>query len=182
MSSATEIATLRERNAFKMYACFPVPRFVFLASLFASRIVLMLASAATLLLAAKYVFGLPLPLTSVHTLRALPVVLLGAAMLLAFGAWLASHARTLAGVELLCNVAYYPLLFFGDLTIPLTAAPEWLRSALHVLPTTAFAVVLRGVFLAQASYAQVAWPLAGLIAWTLVFLILATLSFRWHHD
>ncbi|HEV3105354.1 MAG TPA: ABC transporter permease [Trinickia sp.] len=182
MSGATEIATLRERNAFKMYACFPVPRFVFLASLIASRMVLMLASATTLVVVSKYGFGLPLPLASVHTLRALPVALLGAAMLLAFGTLLASRARTLAEVELWCNVTYYPLLFFGDLTIPLTAAPEWLRSALRVLPTNAFAVALRGVFIGEASYAQVAWPLAGLIAWTLVFLILATVSFRWHHD
>jgi ABC-2 type transport system permease protein len=182
ISTATTIAALRERNTFKMYVCFPVSRFVFLASLIVSRVVMMLISAASLMLVATYGFHLHLPLWSTQALRAVPVILLGAAMLLSFGTLLASRARSLSEVELWCNATYYPLLFFSDLTIPLAAAPDWLRAALKVLPTSQFAIALRGVFIDNASYLQMAWPLAAMLGWTLIFLTTATLAFRWYHD
>ncbi|PMS38417.1 ABC-2 type transport system permease protein [Trinickia symbiotica] len=182
ISTATTIAALRERNTFKMYVCFPVSRLVFLASLIASRILLMLASAATLLLVATYGYKLHLPIWTGQAARAIPVILLGAAMLLSFGTLLASRARSLSEVELWCNVTYYPLLFFSDLTIPLSAAPDWLRAALRLLPTNQFVVALRGIFIDNASYAQMAWPLAAMLGWTLIFLTTATLAFRWYYD
>ncbi|MDN7676310.1 ABC transporter permease [Burkholderia oklahomensis] len=182
VSTATTIATLRERNTFKMYVCFPVSRFVFLASLIVSRVLLMLAASVTLMLAARYLFQVPLPLWSVRALRAIPIVLLGAAMLLSLGTLLASRARSVAAAEAWCNLIYFPLLFFSDLTIPLRAAPHWLRVVLLVLPTNQFAVALRGVFIRDAGYAQAAWPLAVVAGWTLVFLAGAALTFRWHQD
>jgi ABC-type multidrug transport system permease subunit len=113
-------------------------------------------------------------------LRALPILLLGGAMLLSFGTLIASRGKSLAEIELWDNLTYYPLLFFSDLTIPLTAIPDWMRGALKVIPTYQFAVAFRGVLLDDASYAQVAFPLLTMLCWTVVCFTLGTLRFQWH--
>jgi ABC-2 type transport system permease protein len=181
-STASGIGALRESNTFKIYVCFPVSRRVFLAAMICARIVMMLLSAATLMLVARYGFGIHLPLWQPQALRALPVLLIGGAMLLSFGILLASRGRSLAEIELWCNLTYYPLLFFSDLTIPLTAVPDWMRAVLKVIPTNQFAVALRGVFLDDRSYAQVAFPLVTMICWAVVCFTLGTLRFRWHQN
>lgn len=180
-STVSAIATLRERNTFKLYVCFPVSRLMFIGALIVARMVMMALSAAILLAVARLAFGIALPLWSPSGLRALPVVLLGAAMILSFGVLLASRARSLAAAELACNVTYYPLLFFSDLTIPMNGAPAWLRDALKVIPTNQFAVALRGVLLEGAPYPQFTLQLTAMCACTAVFLLLAARAFRWHH-
>ena len=116
-STTTAIASLRERNTFKLYVCFPVSRGVFLAALIVARMIMMALSALVLLTVARVAFGIALPIAT-PGLRALPIVLLGAAMVLSIGVLLASRTKSLAAAELACNVTYYPLLFFSDLTIP----------------------------------------------------------------
>lgn len=181
-STANGIAALRERNTFKLYVCFPVSRFVFLASMICARIVMMILSATILMLVARYGFDIHLPLFQPQALRALPILLMGSTMLLGFGILLASRGRSLQEIELWCNLTYYPLFFFSDLTIPLTAVPDWLHPLLKVIPTYQFAVAFRGVFIDNASYAQMAFPLVAMTCWTLVCLTLGTLRFRWHQD
>ncbi|HWX01905.1 ABC transporter permease, partial [Collimonas sp.] len=134
MSTALSIAGLREHNALKIYACFPVPKLVFLASIILSRVVMMLVSATTLLLVARYGYGIDISLWSLQTLHALPVILLGGAMLLCVGILLASRTASVQETELLCHLVYYPALFFGNLTIPLNDAPHWLKNVLSVIP------------------------------------------------
>jgi ABC-2 type transport system permease protein len=181
-STASGIGTLRERNTFKIYVCFPVSRLVFLASLVSARIVMMLLSVTTLMLVARYGFGIDLPLWKPQFLRALPILVLGGVMLLGFGILIASRGRSLPEIELWSNLTYYPLLFFSDLTIPLTAVPEWMRSVLKVIPTNQFAVALRAVLFDDASYAQIAFPLITMACWAVVCLTLGTLKFQWHQD
>ena len=181
-STAHGIGALRERNTFKIYVCFPVSRSVFLTSMVCARCVIMLLSTAALFLTARYGFGIQLPLWQPQMLRALPVLALGAAMLVGFGVLLAARGRSLPEIELWSHLVYYPMLFFSDLTIPLTAVPEWMRGVLKLIPTSQFAVALRGVLVDDASYAQLAFPLTTMACWAFVTLTLGTLQFRWHQD
>ena len=96
MSTALSIASLREHNALKIYACFPVPKLIFLASILLSRVVMMLISVGTLLLVARYGYGIDISLWSVQTLRALPVIVLGGVMLLCLGTLLKFEPVALA--------------------------------------------------------------------------------------
>lgn len=180
MSTALSIAGLRERNALKIYACFPVPKLVFLASIILSRVVMMLISAVTLLLAARYGYGIEISLWSLQTLHALPVILLGGAMLLCVGILLASRTASVQETELLCHLVYYPALFFGNLTIPLNDAPHWLKNMLSVIPINQFVSVLRQVMLDGASLPALWLPLLIMAAWTTLFLTASSFLFRWH--
>ena len=180
MSTALSIASLREHNALKIYACFPVPKLVFLASVLLSRVVMMLVSVGSLLLVARYGFGIDISLWSMQTLRALPVILLGGAMLLCVGLLLASRTSSVKETELLCHLIHYPALFFGNLTIPLNDAPAWIKNMLSVIPINQFVSVLRQVMLDGASLPSLWRPLLTLTGWTALFLSAATFMFRWH--
>ncbi|QLL12567.1 ABC transporter permease [Pseudomonas chlororaphis] len=180
MSTALSIASLREHNALKVYACFPVPKLVFLASILLSRVVMMGLSASTLLLVARYGYGIQIPLWTIQTLHALPVILLGGAMLLGMGLLLASRASSVKETELLCHLVHYPALFFGNLTITLAEAPSWIRHLLSVMPINQFVDVLRQVWLDGASLPSVSLSLLSMVGWTTLFITAATLLFRWH--
>ncbi|NKI69434.1 ABC transporter permease [Collimonas pratensis] len=180
MSTALSIAGLREHNALKIYACFPVPKLVFLASIILSRVVMMLVSATTLLLVARYGYGIDISLWSLQTLHALPVVLLGGAMLLCVGILLASRTASVQETELLCHLVYYPALFFGNLTIPLNDAPSWLKNVLSVIPINQFVSVLRQVMIDGVSLPALWLPLLAMAAWTTLFLTASSFLFRWH--
>ncbi|MEO8488649.1 ABC transporter permease [Pseudomonas sp.] len=180
MSTALSIASLREHNALKIYACFPVPKLVFLASVLLSRVVMMLVSVGTLLLVARFGFGIDISLWSMQTLRAVPVILLGGAMLLCVGILLASRTSSVKETELLCHLIHYPALFFGNLTIPLNDAPAWIRHVLSVVPINQFVSVLRQVMLEGASLTSLWLPLLTMAGWTALFMTAATLMFRWH--
>jgi ABC-2 type transport system permease protein len=182
ISTATNIASLREHNTFKIYVCLPVSRTVFLASMVCARLMIMLFSAISLLLVARFVFGIDLPLWQPRMLHAIPIVVLGAIMLLCFGLMLASRARSLSEAELWCNATYYPLLFFSDLTIPLRDAPSWVKTVLKAIPTNEFAVTLRGVLIDGLSLGQIGIPFTAMLAWTAFFFFAATVSFKWHHE
>lgn len=180
MSTALSIASLREHNALKIYACFPVPKLVFLASILVSRVVMMLISVGSLLLVARFGYGIDLSLWSVQTLRALPVIVLGGVMLLCLGTLLASRTASIKETELLCHLIHYPALFFGNLTIPLNDAPAWIKNFLSVIPINQFVSVLRQVMLDGASLPSLWLPLMTLAGWTALFLSAATFMFRWH--
>lgn len=180
MSTALSIASLREHNALKIYACFPVPKLVFMASILLSRMVMMLVSVGTLLLVARYGYGIDISLWSVQTLRALPVILLGGAMLLCVGILLASRTSSVKETELLCHLIHYPALFFGNLTIPLNDAPAWIKNILSVIPINQFVSVLRQVMLDGTPLPSLWLPLLTMAGWTTLFLAAATLMFRWH--
>jgi ABC-2 type transport system permease protein len=180
MSTALSIAGLREHNALKIYACFPVPKLVFLTSIILSRVLMMLISATTLLLVAHYGYGIDISLWRLQTLHAVPVVLLGGAMLLCIGILLASRTSSVQETELLCHLVYYPALFFGNLTIPLNDAPHWLKNILSVIPINQFVSVLRQVMLDGVSLSALWLPLLVMAAWTTVFLTASSFLFRWH--
>lgn len=180
MSTALSIAGLREHNALKIYACFPVPKLVFLASIILSRVVMMLISATTLLLVARFGYGIDISLWSLQTLHAVPVIMLGGAMLLCVGILLASRTASVQETELLCHLVYYPALFFGNLTIPLNDAPHWLKNMLSVIPINQFVAVLRQVMIDGAPLATLWLPLLIMTAWTALFLTASSFMFRWH--
>lgn len=180
LSTALSIAALREHNALKVYACFPVPKLIFLASIVLSRILLMALSSTALLLVARFAYGIEVPLWSLQTLHALPVLLLGGTMLLSLGLLLASRTDSVKQTELLCQLVHYPALFFGNLTLALDAAPDWLQRLLGAVPINQFVGTLRQVWLEGAPLSSAGLAMLSLAGWTLLFFTAASVTFRWH--
>ena len=94
---------------------------------------MMALSALVLLTVARVAFGIALPIATPRRLRALPIVLLAAAMVL-IGVLPSRTSRCRRRTRVQRH--YYPLLFFSDLTIPMHDAPAWLKAVLAFLPTS----------------------------------------------
>lgn len=176
------LAYRRERNGFKMMACMPVSPSMFLASMLASRMLVLCAAAVLLVIGGRVVFGIPIVLDAARLAQAALVVLLGGTMLLAMGTAMSARLATVGGASLATNLVYIALLFLSDLTMPLTAMPPQVSAVMRHLPTAEFVTALRHVLVGGQGLGQQAGLLAAMLGWTLLFGAIARLSFRWHRQ
>lgn len=121
---------------------------------------------------------LALALGWVPTVQPLPLVAAVLLATVAFASFALLLAGTLPGLAVLAtaNAIYLVLLLFGDIIIPLDSLPSALATASALLPSTAFAQLVRASF--DGSWgAGSAW--VTLCVWALVGSTLASKFFRW---
>lgn len=176
------LAYRRERNGFKMMACMPISAGSFLLSMLVSRLVVLCLASLLLLFGAHYLFGIPLTLTASRLLQAGVVILLGGSMLLAMGTAMAARMATVSSATLATNLVYIALLFLSDLTMPLTAMPPAVSAVMLHLPTAQFVTALRHVLVRGDGLDKQLVLLGAMLAWTLLFGVIARLTFRWHRQ
>lgn len=174
------IAYRRERNGFKMMACFPVSAGSFLASMMVSRMLLLCSAAFLLLVGARAVFHIPLVLDAARLAQTGVVVALGGTMLLTLGIALSARLATVSAATFITSLVYIALLFLSDLTMPLSAMPAGVAAVMRHLPTAQFVGALRHVLLRGESLGSQGLPLLEMAGWTLAFAIAAGTAFRWH--
>jgi ABC-2 type transport system permease protein len=174
------IAYRRERNGFKMMACFPLRASTFLLSMLVSRMLLLCAAAFVLLLGARALFHIPLVLDAARLAQTGVVVALGGSMLLTLGIALAARIGTVSAATFVTSLVYIALLFLSDLTMPLSSMPAPIAALMQHLPTAQFVGALRHVLLRGEGLGLQRQALAEMAAWTLLFGIVAARSFRWH--
>jgi ABC-type polysaccharide/polyol phosphate export permease len=174
------IVAQRERNTFKLMSCLPLSPIVYLTSILAARIVILFVAAFVLLLGARHVYRIDMPLSAWQLLNAAGLILVGGTMLLSIGVAMSSRIARVPTAIVLCNVVYMSLLFASDLTMPLASYPDTVRPFLLALPTTQFAAALRAI-LVQGSDLIAQWRIvASLAAWSLGCLAFSRAAFRWH--
>ncbi|MBK5221702.1 MAG: ABC transporter permease [Acidimicrobiia bacterium] len=109
-----------------------------------------------------------------------PLPVLGAVVLatVAFAGVAMLMAGTLPGLVVLAaaNGIYVVLLLFGDLVIPLEELPGALRAIAELLPTAAFAEILRAGF-GDGEASGRAWLVLG--GWAVAAPAVAARTFRW---
>jgi ABC-2 type transport system permease protein len=174
------IAYRRERNGFKMMACFPVSAASFLASMLVSRMLLLVTAAFVLLFGARALFGIPLVLDAGRLAQTGVVVLVGGTMLLTLGIALAARLATVSAATFVTSLVYIALLFLSDLTMPLAAMPASVAAVMEHLPTARFVDALRHVLLRDDGLAAQRGALLEMAAWTALFALVAARTFRWH--
>jgi len=174
------LAYRRERNGFKMMACLPIGATTFLLAMWLSRLLVLCGAAALLVAGGRWLFGIPLVLDAMRVARTGLVVALGGTMLLAMGTAMAARLASVSSATLAANLVYIALLFLSDLTMPLTAMPASVRAAMEQLPTAQFVTALRHVLIRGEGLPQQAALLGAMLAWTVLFAVIARLSFRWH--
>ena len=180
LSTCMAIAYRRERNGFKMMACFPLRASTFLLSMLVSRMLLLCAAAVVLLVGARALFHIPLVLDAARLAQTGVVVALGGSMLLTLGIALAARIGTVSAATFVTSLVYIALLFLSDLTMPLSSMPAPIAALMQHLPTAQFVGALRHVLLRGEGLGLQRQALAEMAAWTLLFGVVAARSFRWH--
>jgi ABC-2 type transport system permease protein len=130
-------------------------------------------AAATAILFGMLVFGLAFPANLAWFLVSF---VLGAGCLLGVGVLIGAVVPTASSGQALGLLAYFPLLFFGGVYVPLEVMSDGLRTVSGYTPSGAAVQAL------SASWAGDVPEASSLIAMTLFLLISASLStwlFRW---
>lgn len=171
---------LRQRNSgvYKLLRAtlYSIPRFI-------TALALARASVALVCLAA--VMGVGLLFTGVQlawsdVLTAFPVMLLGILCFSLLGIVVGNLANEDAQAAALNNVVTLPMLFLSEVFYSLQRAPAWIQALSEVLPFQNMLVLLRATLLHSGE----AWlrPMLVVGAYTLLFLLLAVITFRWDSE
>jgi ABC-type multidrug transport system permease subunit len=168
--------TLRAKGGYKRLATTPLPRHLYLGAQLAVRIIVVLVSAALLMLVGVVVFGIH---NQGSYASLLSVQVLGAACFMSLGYLLASFAKTPEAYSGIANLAFLPLMLLSGVYFSLEGAPAWLQRSADLLPLTPLIRVLRAIFNDGAALTGEWTGVAVIAAWTVLLFVLATRRFKW---
>lgn len=167
------LVSYREQGILRRLSTTPVPPSWLLGAQLAVQAGLMLATVGMLLIVSTGFFGLGAP-------KSLPglalAVILSMAGMFAIGLLIAAAARTSGAARGLMAAAFYPLMFFAGLYIPVQALPSALRGISHYSPLGAAVEAIQHALF--QGFPPIA-PLLALAAYALIFGLLARRFFRW---
>jgi ABC-2 type transport system permease protein len=167
------LVSYREQGILRRLSVTPVPPSWLLGAQLAVQTCLMLVTVGLLLIVSTGFFGLSAPKNLAGL--ALAVVASIAAMF-AIGLVIAAAARTSGAARGLMAVAFYPLMFFAGLYVPVQVLPSALRGISHYTPLGA---TVRAIQYSMFQGFPPAAPLLVLFAYAVAFGLLARRFFRW---
>jgi ABC-2 type transport system permease protein len=110
---------------------------------------------------------------------AVPLVVLGVAAFLAIGLVVGSLADTPEAVAAIANCVMVPMAFLSGSFYPADLLPGWIQTLSWVLPLRYLDHGMTNVLAGRGDLGSLALDCAGLTAFTLLFGIVATRTFRW---
>jgi ABC-type multidrug transport system permease subunit len=179
MGFAGPLVAAREGGMFRLYQLFPMPTGVVVAAWCLSRLVVIVLASAAMFAVAWAVYGVRLSAGPAGVVAAGGMLALGCAAFLALGLLLAAVSRSVAGAAMLCNLLYFPLLFSGNLMIPLGGLPPLLRDALEFLPLNAMMASIRRALTGGMSWQGDTYSIVILAVMMSTCLLLAVRRFGW---
>jgi len=167
------LVAYREQGVLRRLSTTPVPASWVLAAQFAVQACLMVISVLLLIGVSVVGYGATAPRNPGGLVLA---VALAIAALFAIGLSIAAAARTTGAARGLMALAFYPLMFFSGLYVPMQMLPGVFQGISHFTPLGAAVVAIQDSMLGQ--FPPVG-PLLVLAAYALVFGYLAKRFFRW---
>ena len=182
------IAVAQERSdgTLKRLGGSPLPVVSYFIGKAGSVLVTALIQLLLLLAVARVLFGVELPGDTTHWVRFGWVFLLSILMATVLGIGISGIPRSGRSASAVIVPILLVLQFVSGVYFTFTALPEWLQNIASVFPVKWVAQGMRSVFLPErfaAAEQQGTWDLGTaalvLLAWTLVGLVAARLTFRW---
>ncbi len=169
----TELGTSRERRILKRLATTPAGWRLLMAAQFTLNTVIIVAVAAVVLTVGRAVFAVPLPANpAAYAL----VIVLTTTALLSLGLLIGALSPSAKVASAVGSMAFFPLMFFGGLWLPVQVMPDLLRSVSEFTPLGAASSALHAASLGD-------WPAAEhllvLVACAVVLAAAAVRWFRW---
>ncbi|MDB5077521.1 MAG: type transporter [Chloroflexi bacterium] len=166
----------REQRILKRLRATPLKTWEFVASNVISQLVVVLAQVLILTAVATTLFGVHIA-GSVGTMILL--ALLGGLAFLTIGFAISGFASTADAASALGNVVTMPMMFLSGVYFPLSAAPEWLKPIISLLPLTYLANGLRDVMNKGVSINTLGLDFVALAVTAVLGFGVAARTFRW---
>jgi len=166
----------REKLILKRLNATPLPRWVFVGSNVAVRLVIAAVQTALILgigvaLLGVRVDGNPLAIAG--------FVILGALTFTSIGYVIAAFARTEEAANGITSVVQFPLMFLSGIFFPLEILPQWLKTVATFMPLTYLGDALRQTMVGGALFVPLWVDFAVLADWLVVTLGVSARYFRW---
>lgn len=174
--AAFNIVNARQRKLLKRLAATPMRRAHYLLSYRVSGLVFVPLQVFVLFVFARLTFGVVIQGSA---LAVLGLAFLGSWAFAGLGTLCASRAQNSETANGLINLVTLPMMVFSGVFFSSARFPNVLQPAIRLLPLTAFNDALRHVVNDGASIFSQGYPLAVLLAWTLVTGVFAVRLFRW---
>ena len=175
MMTAFAVTRERERGTFENLLATPVTPLEVMAGKIVPYIVVGFLQAAIILIAARYLFDVPM-LGAVTVLLAAMTLYIAA--LLALGFTISTIAKTQLQAMQMTFFFFLPALLLSGFMFPFRGMPPWAQSIGEVFPITHFLRIVRGVLLKGNGAAETLphlWPMA---AFMLAAGVIALLRYR----
>ncbi len=174
--AAFNIVNARQRKLLKRLAATPMRRAHYLLSYRVSGLLFVPLQALVLFVFARLTFGVVIQGSA---LAVLGLSLLGSWAFAGLGLLCASRAQNSETANGLINLVTLPMMVFSGVFFSSARFPGFLQPAIRLLPLTAFNDALRAVVNDGASIFSQGFPLAVLVAWTVLTSFFAVRLFRW---
>jgi ABC transporter DrrB family efflux protein len=170
------VVVARSRKLLRRLVATPMRRRDYLLAQALARLVFLAFEAGALLLAARFLFGVPM-LGSWVLLFA--TAILGALTFAALGLLAASRVQTVEALSGLVNMLTLPMWIMSGVFFASSNFPASVQPFVQALPLTALNNALRAVMLEGATAAMMARDLAVIAAWGIGSFVVALRVFRW---
>ena len=170
----------RQYGMLRAFKALPLKRSTYLAAFVGSRLLLGVALATIFLVVIGYVYSLPFRASALSIAQAGFLIVLMTAVFSAIGLAMAGRLESVAAATAAANLVFFPLVFLGNLTIPITGFPDWLRTALSFSPSAIGVSAFRDVLIDGGTLWDNKYAIALLALWGAAAAIVARLTFTWN--
>ncbi len=175
---AFEALLQRNRGVYKLLRATPYHILTFVSNLTAARSVMSLLSSTIVAFIGVLVFRLHF--NWICALLLLPILLLGTLCFTFLGMTLSNFAQKETQVNILCNIVGMPMIFCSNAFYSLSGAPSWVKVLSNILPLTHMSDGIQAALVGNTEGLLV--PMSILAGYTVLALVLATITFRWDPD
>lgn len=170
------MTTMRQKGILRRLKVTPMRKSAILAALITTR--MLVTFMGVLLIIAVGIFGFGVQMHGNPAIT-LALVVVGSLSFTTFGFAVSSYAKTLESAEGIANVVTMPMMFLGDVFLPVALMPDFIRPFAEALPLRYLNEALRNVILNGQGFLDILAPLAGVAVWGAVGFALAVFLFRW---
>jgi ABC-type multidrug transport system permease subunit len=128
---------------------------------------------------AHFIYGMP-PLE--HPWSLFTFVLIGVMAFRAMGSIIGAVANSMQESQIIIQLLYFPMLFLGGATFPISIMPNWLQIVSQFIPTTYLSLGLNGILGGHETIWQNRGAAGALLLTAIVGTFLAVKLFRWEKE
>jgi imidazolonepropionase-like amidohydrolase/ABC-type multidrug transport system permease subunit len=169
----------REANILRRFKVAPISAAPILISQMVVGLIHYIPVTILMLAMAHFIYGMPVPANS----GSLAIfVLVGVCAFRAMGSIIGAVANSMQESQIIIQLLYFPMLFLGGATFPISIMPNWLQMVSQFIPTTYLSLGLNGILEGHESIWQNRSSAAALLLTAVVGMFLAVKLFRWEKE
>lgn len=169
----------REANILRRFKVAPITAAPILISQMVVGLVHYIPVTVLMLALAHFIYGMAIP----ENWGSLAIfVLIGVCAFRAMGSIIGAVANSMQESQIIIQLLYFPMLFLGGATFPISIMPNWLQMVSQFIPTTYLSLGLNGILQAHETIWQNLESAGALLLTAVVGMFLAVKLFRWEKE